>query len=202
MQPIFSQNSVAGFNERKGSELVRFFESYYPVILTQVMLQTESSPDAEDLVSDIIVKILSHPGKFKTLRNIENFVEKVINTTCLDNQRKKETRERLDENLALHLQNLDDYNEAAAITDIAFQSIVYLAIEKLPQRSKCIFLLYYLRGLKNREIARLMRIQEKTVENHKNFVLRKLRLEMERQGIHNREALLKWMALFWYLSQF
>ncbi len=115
---------------------------------------------------------------------------------------KRERREELKEELTRRLQRLDEYNETAAIVENAFQSIIYLAIEKLPQQAKCIFLLFYLQNLKNQEIARIMGIKEKTVKNQKLTALKKLKLEIERKGIHNREALLKWMALFWWLSQF
>ena len=183
MQRIFSQNIVAGFNDRKDNVRGRVCKSYYPVIFNKVLQTTGGSPEAKDLVQDIFAKILGHKGRFETIKNIENFIEKVTGTTCHDAIRRGKTRRDKSGEIGKYYQDLADYNNDSAKNRAVFQSLMYMANERLPQKCRRIFLLYYLDNLTNREIAKLVGIAEKTVENHKNFALKKLRIEFkERNG--------------------
>ena len=177
MQRIFSQNIVAGFNDRKDHVRERVCKSYYPVIYNKVMQSTGGSPEAKDLVQDIFEKILSNKGRFKTIKNIENFIEIVTGNACIDYKRRGKLRQDNSGRVGKYFQDIQDYNNESTKIRAAFQSLIYTANERLPQKCRRIFLLYYVDDLSNREIAKLLGIAEKTVENHKNFALKKLRIE-------------------------
>jgi RNA polymerase sigma-70 factor (ECF subfamily) len=177
MQRIFSQNIVAGFNDRKDHVRERLCKSYYPVIYNKVMQSTGGSPEAKDLVQNIFEKILRSKGRFKTIKNIENFIETVTENACIDHKRRGKLRQDNSGRVGKYFQDIQDYNNESTKIRAAFQSLIYTANERLPQKCRRIFLLYYVDDLSNREIAKLLGIAEKTVENHKNFALKKLRIE-------------------------
>jgi RNA polymerase sigma-70 factor, ECF subfamily len=200
MQSIFSQNIVDGFNDKKDNVMIRVYKSYYPVILNKVMRLTGGSPEVYDLVQDIFLKIIRHKGRFNTIRNIENFIKIVTERTCLDHIKRRETRQSNSSKIGIYYQGIEYHNNQTARNRIAFHSLIYIAIEKLPKRCRHIFLLYYLEDLKNKEIAKLLAISEKTVEIHKNYAIKKLRMEIKAES-SDSNMLSKVIFLLFYLDQ-
>ena len=56
-------------------------------------------------------------------------------------------------------------------------------VEQLPEKSRLVYNYSRKKGLSNAEIAREMRISQKTVEGHLTKVLKTLRLSVKEQGL-------------------
>ena len=157
--------------------MIRFSRLFW----TGSLNSSGSSSDAEDLVQIIFMKIFEANGRFETLRNIQNFVDRVCVTTCKDYLKKRKTRQSKIPLFAFYQNQNDHTSENASVLRIVIL-VKYLAIEILPPQSRQIILLSYVEGLKNKAIAEKLGITEKTVENHKTIALKKLKMEIEKRG--------------------
>jgi len=71
-----------------------------------------------------------------------------------------------------------DFNSILEVKEL--RKIINDFIDTLPPRSRHIFILSREKNISNREIARVMNISEKTVENQITIVLRKLRFNLKK----------------------
>ena len=182
MQPTFSRNMVAGFNEKDERYAARWFETYYPVIFSKVSELTKGSVYARDLVQDVSLRVLKRRGKFKNLRGIELYMKKVIDSICRDFLRKEQTpKDRQQDVIDLH-DHLERKSIKNAQVRTLFQRLNDLATEMLPEMAKRVYHLYYHEELSNKEIAELLGISEKTVEYHKGIVHQKLKIGVAGQS--------------------
>lgn len=178
MQLHFSQNMIAGFNDGNETMVGRWYKSYYPDIEKRVRQLTHGSPDAADLASKVVLIVIDNKGEFKSLRNIENFTETIIVRTCQAEMKKKKERERKMAGLTDYLNNLESEAVKKAENRKLVDQLQYLAMEMLPPQCRQVFQLYYLQGMKNREIAERLGISEKAVEAHKTLAFKKLKLKI------------------------
>ena len=170
----FSQNMVGAFNERKDFAVARFYDSYRPEVKLRVLRIMRGSPDSEDLVQDIFIKMILKRGNFETVKNIENYLGWTIATTCRDHwlKQKKETR-KLNSAPDYYQKMEEDLRSSEA--KISFQAAEYVAMELLSPKCKEVFILSYIRDMRNNEIAGNLGLSERTVDRHINIALNRLR---------------------------
>src|SRR5713226_6370008 len=92
MQYHFSQNMIAGFNDRKDNARLAMYKSYLPVITEKVKDLMGNSCDHQDIVFEAVTRILENDGEFENVRRLEKFIKKVATNVCIDEQRKLKTR--------------------------------------------------------------------------------------------------------------
>jgi len=137
----------------------------------------QSKEDAEGLVQEVFITIW---GKRKTLRKdlcfdayLYTITFNAIRKHFRSKSREKKYIERFSEDSPVNYDGLHseiEYNNLRERADIA--------IEKLPQRRKCIYMLSREEGLSNKEIAQKLNISKKTVENQIHLSLKFLREEL------------------------
>jgi len=150
----------------------------------------DSKEDAEGLVQEVFLKIWEKRKELKEHLSFNAFLYTVAFNAIRKYFRKK-TREK--KYLEKYLENFDDTHNETAM-DIEYNNLRELAdiaIGKLPEKRKLIFLLSRREGFTNEEIANRLHISKNTVENQMTQALKFLR---EKIG---KETLLS--ILFYYL---
>lgn len=142
----------------------RLFENYARRLLYFARGYLKSKEDAEDLVQEVFIKIWEKRKEIKEYYSFQSFI-----FTITYNAIKKYFRTKNTEQKYLKIFQ-EDFNESVDSTklEIEYNEIsqqVISAIEKLPPRRKEIFKLSREQGLPHKEIARIMEISPKTVEN-------------------------------------
>jgi RNA polymerase sigma-70 factor (family 1) len=129
---------------------------------------------AEEIVSDVFVKIWENRSNLTEIDNLKSYLFVSVKNSCISHIRKNRK-----ENLVT-LDGFDDYMvppvecpESEYINTEKLNEI-YNAIEQLPPKCKLAFSLAKFNGLKYKEIAEIMEVSEKTVNNHLVFALKKL----------------------------
>ena len=179
MQNTFNQNMVAAFNKGDKKYVEIWHNRYYPEILDEVSIRTAGSPDQTDLAMDVVAIILERKGRFETLKNIENYLDKVIETICKRYNERKKTKKMNSRDISEHLKNLAEESMEKAVIRNKYRKLRYMATEMLPKQCLQVFNLSYHEEMRNREIAKLLNISEKAVEHHKSAAYRKLRIEID-----------------------
>ncbi len=129
---------------------------------------------AEEIVSDVFVKIWNNRSEFGKIKNLKSYLFISVKNGCLSYLRKTKNEKII---------SLDEYNDFHFLPvegpendfiDNENLNQIYKAIEGLPPKCRLAFTLAKINGLKHREIAELMGISEKTVNNHIVSAIKKI----------------------------
>lgn len=123
------------------------------------------SPDVEDLVNEVLVRLVRHEASLAKVEKIDGYVFTIARNVFRDYQRRPTIRDdfgAVPDNMA---------EEAAFPADrilIGRETVARLAnaLEDLPQRTRTIFILYHFEGVPQIEIAHRLFISLSAVEKH------------------------------------
>jgi len=161
-------------NEDDADAYKELFHSYYNRLLQFSLSITHSKQFAEEVVSDVFLKIWL---KRKSLVKIQN--KHLYLYICAKNHSiNKLAKERRGEVFSfdecqVEIQSVFFDPEQLMITEEMLKRI-HGAINQLPQRCRLIFKLIKEDGLKYKEVAELLGISIKTVENQMAIALKKM----------------------------
>ncbi|THU32914.1 sigma-70 family RNA polymerase sigma factor [Niastella caeni] len=177
----FSQGSPHAFQT--------IFDSFRMRIFYFVKKLIDDRLIAEEITSDTFVKLYRLHDRFNTLNNIQAFLFITARNASLDYLKYRQ-RQRLNlaELQAHEEQEIDFPLFAETNIQADVLQFIYEEIEKLPQRSKTIFKLFYIEGVPVRDIANMMKISPQTVANQKHTALKLLRMK-----VLDRPGLLLWL---------
>ncbi len=178
----FTQNWVYAFNECRPIAFTRFYETFRPEVLLWVKRKLGKKPGAEDLVNDIFHKMFDLKAQFETLKNITNYLWTIVRRRCRDYLKKQETPVKNMDDVQEYYQWIENSAIWNADTMETVKAIHYVALEKLAPKCKEIYIMSYIRQMRNKEIAAALGISEKTVENQINIALKKLKKECRKDG--------------------
>lgn len=135
--------------------------------------------DAEEVVEDVFVRIWQKRKTLDHVHNLKLYLYTATRNFALNYIRPRSGTEQLNiDDLNIELQTaLPNPQEAAEHSEI--RKVVNKAIEELPQRCKVIFKLVKEDGLKQKEVAELLHINIKTVENQLAIAIKRLALSIE-----------------------
>ena len=139
---------------------------------------------AEELVSDVFVKIWSKRDQFGKIQNIKSYLFILARNESISYIRRNKRLK------IINIEEVDDYyftpleSDGSELFDQEMIDRSNRAIESLPVKCKMAFSLAKVNGLKYREIAEIMGISPLTVKNHIAYALEKIcsELGLSRKG--------------------
>lgn len=156
------------------------YERYADAIFRFLWRKTRDRETAEDLVQECFVRLWNHRAKLDDQQSIKAWCYQVANNLAIDHLRKKVSG----------LEQVDTDWEAqmgtTSLDEEAFQrrERIRQAVADLPVSQRQVFWLCRYEGLKYAEAAQVLEISIKTVENHMNRALKKLRGSLKELFIH------------------
>lgn len=142
------------------------FKKYYGKVFRFILSMVKQESVAEDLSQDIFVKLWGRRRKLPAISSIDNYLFIVARNRTLDYfrsaSRKKECLD-LSEDILLSIASRDSSFER--IDDQSLINAVRMAVNSLPPKRRDIFMMSRFDGMSNDEIAVLMGVTRKTVEN-------------------------------------
>jgi len=159
--------------QTKDSIQSEVYSLYYNKVFGYVLNRVHSRADAEDITSEVFLKVFSKSDEFDLHRSgASTYIFRVMQTTLADFYRKnkivytslEEVSDEIDEteNLDELLTSLDD------------------ALDTLTERELAIVILHYYHGLSHKEVAKKMQLSYVNVRQICYVALEKLRKEMEK----------------------
>ena len=159
--------------QTKDSIQSEVYSLYYNKVFGYVLNRVHSRADAEDITSEVFLKVFSKSDEFDLHRSgASTYIFRVMQTTLADFYRKNrivyasldEVSDEIDEteNLDELLTSLDD------------------ALDTLTERELAIVILHYYHGLSHKEVAKKMQLSYVNVRQICHVALEKLRKEMEK----------------------
>jgi RNA polymerase sigma-70 factor (ECF subfamily) len=164
---------------KKGKEYAFdfFFNYYYPglCVYAQKMIFIPQQ-EARDLVQDVFVKFWNDREKTDIRFSIRSYLFASVKNKCFDLLRKKDVCVKTEE-LTSNRDVCDESFETYILTEL--EALFNTSLAKLPERCREVFELSRFQGLKNREIASMLNLSEKTVENQITKALHILKEELK-----------------------
>ncbi len=149
-------------------------ENYYQKLYCFVHSKVNSRECAEEIVNDVFVTIWQRRSRLEEVVKPEIYL-----FVCARNQALKHLRAQgiLPVKQLEELQDFPSGPEKSPMNILLTGEMVHRinkAVELLPPKCKTIFLLVKEEHLKYREVARILNVSEKTVENQMSIALKKL----------------------------
>lgn len=125
-----------------------------------------------EIVNDTFLKIWEKWDDLHDHKDLKSYLFQAVKNNCLNELKKKK--------VTVSMENLIENEPFTPASDLKIIQVeneqkLQVLINHLPTRCKQIFILSRISGFKNREIAHLMSISEKTVENQMTKALKFLK---------------------------
>lgn len=149
----------------------KLFGYIYPKIYRFIYYRTNNKTEAEDLTSDVILKIAKALPRQKG--NFNSWIYKIARNTVIDFYRKQSVRKSkisVDEVPGGLPNGSKDFTE-----QILNEESLKEAMKFLPERQKEVVILKFIEGYRNREIAKIIGTSEGAVKLLQFRALKKMR---------------------------
>ena len=157
------------------------FNHFHPRLVRYAVLYTSSIHSANDIVSDVFVKIFRNREKLGEINDLQSYLFRAVKNQCftfLGQDKKTASIDDIDwehSTAALEIRNPENELLTAELT----QSIEEI-INRFPPQRKLIYKMIVVDGMKYRETAEILDLSIKTVENHLTLAVKSLREEVTR----------------------
>lgn len=140
---------------------------YGPVLCRYADRIIMNSAAAEDIVTEVLVKVWEKRETFHSFTNVKRFFYVAARNASLQYIRDRQREQR----------KFEAFNEV--YTDVAVDEVIYAemmvelqkAIAALPDKMREVFIMGYIRQLSNQEIAAQLNLSDQTVRNQKTKAL-------------------------------
>jgi RNA polymerase sigma-70 factor, ECF subfamily len=156
------------------------FERYQPILFRQALFQTRARDLSHDIVQETFVRIWEHRSSLKPHQTFLALALSVCHNLVLDSVKHRKVRERLEADVPRPgLSEGDDPHEALQRSMLE-EELARVLTDELGDKCRTVFLLSRFERMKNQEIADLLGIRLKTVENQINHALKVLKGRLRR----------------------
>jgi len=154
------------------------FRFYYPGLLIFANQIIIDKAEAEEIVQDFFVQLWVNRSKIKRKASLKNYFFVSVRNRAY-NYLKKENIKRNTLNELQEFVERDLLFQPDLFVESELQKQIKQALDKLPDRTREIFLLSRARGISNDEIAEKLDLSKRTVETQISNALRVLRKELK-----------------------
>jgi RNA polymerase sigma-70 factor (ECF subfamily) len=129
---------------------------------------------AEEIVSDVFVKTWENRFDLEKINNLKAYLFVSVKNACLS-QIRKDKKDKI-----VSIDGLEDFwfipveGPENEYIDKELLEQINKAIDQLPPKCKLAFTLAKINGMRYREIAEVMNVSEKTVNNHLVYAIKKI----------------------------
>lgn len=158
-----------------------FFRMYYEKFIKVALIYVKGYCNAEDIVSEVFIKILKREKKLLEIERIDGYLFLMVKNQCLDFLKRTANQsnfQQLDEHDGHYFYGEGDLRKEIEGNEL--KVIINKCIENFPPKRKIVYRLIKQNGLKYKEVAEILSISSKTVENHIDFALKSLRIVIEK----------------------
>lgn len=157
------------------------FDKHYNSLCNYANAILSDYDKSEDVVQDILFDFWEKRNDLSIEPNkYENYLIRSVKFKCIDIHRQKKVVRKYEAEI-IHENNAIEDNSEKEIPD--YKAILIKAIDELPEKTKQVFIMSKIEGLKYQEIADSQGISIKTVENQMGRALKHLRLILKNEQV-------------------
>jgi RNA polymerase sigma-70 factor (ECF subfamily) len=166
------QQAIACFDDTQAYK--QLFLLFYPSLVNFAASIIKSKEAAEEIVSDVFIKIWEKRQHLEKIENLSFYLFTAVKNRCVNQFNDFRNRTEININdVTVEFKSLYHDPEQKMISAEAIRQIQE-AIHELPPRCRLIFKLVKEEGLKYKEVAELLELSVKTVENQMSLAFKKI----------------------------
>ena len=152
-------------NYEHNLNLETIYNRYFDNLVSYLQSHFKISRDkSEDTIQDVFIKIKDNLHKYKGTGSLEGWLKTISRNLYLDNCRSDQKKKL---NFTQDISRFSDVEEEQNFDedenkDDKNKELIKKAIEDLPPKYQKIFKMYYLDGIKHKEISNLLKISQST----------------------------------------
>lgn len=155
------------------------YEKYQPMLFRSVYYRTRNEGLAGDVVQETFLKVWVNRDRLVSNLAFYAYLSKLSKNLVLDHYKREEVRTRHKDHVTF-LEDKPSRDPEQEMQHDAFQKKIREVVDgKLPDKCRSIFLLSRVEGMNNQEIADILNVTKKTVENQLYRALKILRQKCE-----------------------
>ena len=152
---------IAGIKRNDYSSYNQLFLRYYSRLCAFVYGITQSSSASEDVVQELFIRLWINRTKLEINDSVSGYLYRSSKNAALNHLRSEKSRQKSVQNFPVQELQTDDN----LIEQVEFSAALYQCIEQLPERSREVFKMSRIDGLKQQEISDQLGISVKTIKN-------------------------------------
>jgi len=156
----------------------KLFHQYYSRLCVFSNSYVKSLDLARDVVQEVYIKIWDNRENFYINQSLKAYLYQAVRNQSLNFLQQKKQKDRLEERLKKQYE-MGEETETVQLNTEELTEKIWKLVEQLPERRRTIFILYRKHGLSYSEIAVVMDIARKTVENQMGKSLKFLREHLD-----------------------
>ena len=191
MKKEHTQLFLSNFNIKDELVFKTFFEKHYDGLSVFINSYTNDLALTQDIIQDSFIKLWQARNNINESKSIVPYLYKIAYFTFIDNYRKHKKECELIDKITYEKTMELSSNEDEDLKNFKIKQILK-AIDNLPPKCKEVFKMSKLQGYKYTEIAKMLGISIKTVENHMGKAFSYIRKELK-----DNNVFLLFVSLFW-----
>ena len=177
MDPIklrFLLKSIVEKNDERAFSA--FFDHYHTRLIKLAMVFVPKFDQAEEVVSEVFLKLLRKKGSLLTIQHLEGYLFKMVKHEALAyiKNKNQHTGNVLIDDIQDYLSSDTVDPEKKMIND-DLARILNTAIEKLPPKRGLVFKMVKDENMSYKQVSEILEISERTVEVHLKLAIQDLR---------------------------
>lgn len=166
-------------NDINIERLINDYSGYIYVIVSNIVKNTLSNEDIEEIISDVFVVCWNNRLKINKDKPIKSYLAGITKKLIKLKYRKSKFNLNIDD-FENSLINKFDINEI--YENYEKNKIIELSLQKMKKEDEEIFLLYYYNSKSIKEIAKILEISESKVKTKLHRIRKKLKNELIKGG--------------------
>ena len=158
----------------------KLYLQYHPVLFRFVVSRIHDEDIAEDIVQETFIRIWKIRQSLVCDKSFFSLIAKISSNLCKDHFKHQSVRLRHQENITELYSQQSNKPDKSLEAEFMQQSILNIVHQNLPLKQRTIFLLSRIEGKNNQEIAEILGISQRTVENQLFRALKTLRKKIKR----------------------
>lgn len=167
-------------------EFNKLFNEYYPKCIRFATGYVRKADVAEDFVSEAFASLWEKRNELLPETNPRAYILTIVKNKCINFLQHEKVKQRVEKELSQHaewLLNIRIHTLEACDPETIFseeiRQIIQNTLEKLPQKTRHIFILNREHGLSYKDISKKLNVSPKTVEFHMSKAISSLRLSLK-----------------------
>ena len=171
---------VVNINSSSDSEILeKIFRSNYREIYSYALYLVNDPDISKDLVQESFLYTYENISKIHNKESLLFYIKKTIHSKAMNLVTRNKNIEKHHRIINGRADSIESFNSIYSyLTVKEIESIIQVVIEDLPDKSRKVFELSRMSGLKHEEIAEQLSISYKTVEVHIYRVLKILKVKL------------------------
>lgn len=161
-QPLTDKDLFGRLKTDDATAFRRLFDRYYQILLAIAINLVKDAATAKDMVQEVFLRVWNKRSSLEVPRNTEAYLKRAVINRCLDHIKARKPLVDISDQYSLS-------TKAPAAQELLeadeLERVINKALAELPEACRTIFIMKRMEGRSLKEIAALLDISPKTVEN-------------------------------------